>query len=165
MNNRGATSVLIIMLMVVLMVFGLTILTATLSNETLSDKKISWLEEYYVLEADAAVALSDLDETLQSFKELVVTSPKGDMTRSDYYRELINEQYEDFQHIFISVSKNQGEYQKYIDMDIICYIPSDLLSDEAFLTSKNFEINQYLQTQDLFEYKDIEFGVPYAPEQ
>ncbi|MBN2793783.1 MAG: hypothetical protein JXR88_00150 [Clostridia bacterium] len=165
MNNKGATSVLIIMMMVVLMVFGLTILTATLSSETLSDKKIDWLEEYYVLEADAAVALSNFDEALQGLKELVVESPKGDMTRSNYYKELINDQYEDFQHVFISVSKDQGDYQKYIDMDITCYIPSDTLSDEAFLTSNNFEINQYLQTQDLFEYKDIEFGVPYAPEQ
>lgn len=163
MNKKGATSILIIMLMVVLMVFGLTILTATLSNETLSDKKFSWIEDYYLLEADAQVQLAQLDATLQDLK-LQVISSSGDLTRSQAYQKLINDMYDDYNHIFMTVSRDQGDYKKYIDMDIQCYIPSDTVSDEDFLQAENYAIMAYVQTQDLFDYEEIEFGVPFAPE-
>lgn len=63
-NQRGSTSVLVIIMMIVLLVFGLAILTTSLSNVRLADKKINWLKDYYLLEADAAQALAELDQLL-----------------------------------------------------------------------------------------------------
>lgn len=162
MNNDGATSILIIMLMVVLMVFGLTILTATLSNQTLSDKKLEWLEDFYALEADAAVRLSELDETLEGLKIQAMDSAE-EGSRSDRYRSLIKSAFDHDDILYITISEEQGEYFKYIDMTLECIIPDDNLSDMEFLAMRNYKINEYLQTQDLFEYDDIRFGDPYAP--
>ena len=162
MNNDGATSILIIMLMVVLMVFGLTILTATLSNETLSDKKLEWLDDFYALESKAAVKLSEIDEKLESLKIQAMDSSE-ERSRSERYKELIKSEFESDDTIYISISEEQGEYLKYIDMTLECIIPDDGLTDIEFMAMRNYEIDEYLQTQDLFEYDDIRFGDTYAP--
>jgi archaellum component FlaF (FlaF/FlaG flagellin family) len=162
MNKKGATSILIIMLMVVLMVFGLSILTATLSNETLSDKKTDWVKDFYALETNVAIKLSEVDEKLETLKIEAMDSD-GDLLRSERYEALIREHFTDNEIIYLKVSEEQGEYLKHIEVGLRYIIPEDHLSDVAFMAEQNYEIYQYLQTQDLFEYEDIKFGNPFIP--
>ena len=63
-DKRGASSVLIILMMVVLIVFGLAALTTSLATARLGDKANDWTGEYYVLEGDANEFLFELDGLL-----------------------------------------------------------------------------------------------------
>jgi len=65
-NNKGASSILVIILMVVLMIFGLAILTTSLANQRLATKKRAWLVDYYQLEGAVEITLAHIDEQLQS---------------------------------------------------------------------------------------------------
>ncbi len=64
-NEKGASSVLVIIMMVVLLVFGLAVLTTSLSNVRLSDRKKAWLEDYYTLEADVETTIANYDGLLK----------------------------------------------------------------------------------------------------
>jgi hypothetical protein len=44
-------------------------------------------------------------------------------------------------------------------------VPDNTVDTRTFLDTKNYEIVLYSESQELFEYKDIEFGVPYAPDE
>ena len=63
-KENGASSILVIIMMVVLMVFGLAVLTTSLSNIRLGERKQAWLSEYYELEAVAAKELASIDALL-----------------------------------------------------------------------------------------------------
>ena len=63
-NDRGSSSILVIILMVVLMIFGISILTTSLSNMRLSEKKKSWISEYYQLEALSEERIARIDSML-----------------------------------------------------------------------------------------------------
>lgn len=165
LNKNGATSVLIIMLMVVLMVFGLTILTTTLSNDKLSSKKLAWLTDYYALEADAAIKLADMDESISALKAAAIVG-STDPSRAERFKALLKAELLADQelNVLLTASETQGDYLKYIDMTIACIVPSDTLTDELFLAADNYRLIKYQQTQDLFDYEDIQFGNPFAPE-
>ncbi|MCD6321710.1 MAG: hypothetical protein J7L77_01670 [Clostridiales bacterium] len=60
-NKKGASSVLIILMMIVLIVFGLAALTTSLATMRLGDKSNDWTGEYYELEASAEEFLFNLD--------------------------------------------------------------------------------------------------------
>ena len=163
-NNQGATSVLIILLLVVLMIFGLTILTTTLSNESLSNKKNEWLSDYYKLESKVAVNLADIDLKIQEIKEEVITNENKKEVLISRFKELEEVVVENNSYYFLlEVSENSGEYNKYISIKAELIIPDDGLSDSEYLALENYRIIKYSESQELFEYKDIEFGIPYAP--
>lgn len=151
-NKQGATSVLIILLMVVLMVFGLTILTTTLSNKSLSEKKQEWLNDFYQLESDVALNLAEIDFQMTNMKETA--------SSNDELGILVNEKYEVFDidgdyYYYFEVAEESGEYLKYI------FVSLQLNMDiEA---KKNYDIVEYSETQDLFDYEDIQFGNPFIP--
>ena len=63
-NRKGASSVLIILMMVVLIVFGLAALTTSLAAMRLGDKANDWTGEYYELEATAEEFLFKVDGLL-----------------------------------------------------------------------------------------------------
>lgn len=63
-NERGASSILVIIMMVVLLVFGLAILTTSLSNLRLSERKKDWLNEYYLLEGQVVAEVAAYDHLL-----------------------------------------------------------------------------------------------------
>ena len=63
-GNRGASSVLVILMMVVLALFGLSALTASLATVRLTEKSGNWAGEYYLLEADAETVVARLDKVL-----------------------------------------------------------------------------------------------------
>ncbi|RRD96073.1 hypothetical protein EII17_00770 [Clostridiales bacterium COT073_COT-073] len=63
-NNRGATSVLIMIMMIILMIFGLAALTTSVASKKLAQKNASWLKEYYALNGEAIKAYAYLEDTL-----------------------------------------------------------------------------------------------------
>ena len=63
-DTRGASSILVIIMMVVLLVFGLAVLTTSLSNVRLGERKRAWLSEYYALEGFSESELSKIDGLL-----------------------------------------------------------------------------------------------------
>lgn len=52
-DYRGATSVLVVVIMLVLMMFGLAALTTAVAGRRLTDKNLSMTQEYYQLEGQA----------------------------------------------------------------------------------------------------------------
>lgn len=73
-RKRGATSILVIIMMVVLLVLGLAILTTSLSGVRLAQKKQDWLQSYYKLEEQGAYAQASLDLLLAPVIEQAVDS-------------------------------------------------------------------------------------------
>lgn len=63
-KNSGATSIFVILMMVVLFVFGLAALTTSLAALKLSQKNAVWSDEYYVVEAQAEKTLAEIDRLL-----------------------------------------------------------------------------------------------------
>ncbi len=63
-NNRGATSVLIMIMMIILMVFGVAALTTSVASRKLAQKNAGWLAEYYALQGEAQAVYAHLDEAL-----------------------------------------------------------------------------------------------------
>lgn len=166
-NNQGATSVLIILLLVVLMIFGLTILTTTLSNESLSNKKNEWLTDYYTLEKDVAINLAKIDHQIQALKIEALNS--GSQSRDQYLIDQLKSSIEgiteegNIYYFWFDVSESSGEYLKHITVKAEILIPDNSLENGIYLKTKNYEIVLYSESQDLFEYNDIEYGVPFAP--
>jgi flagellar basal body-associated protein FliL len=153
-NKKGSTSVLIILLMVVLMVFGLTILTTTLSNKSLSEKKRAWVKDYYDLETQVAVQLADLDKEMMSLKE---KAAKEEIKLVNLYMNIMSlETIDDEYYTEFIVSEEKGDYLKHIAVKL--QLNMDLKSHV------NYKIVKYSETQDLFEYEDIKFGNPFFPD-
>lgn len=152
LNKKGSTSVLIILLMVVLMVFGLTILTTTLSNKNLSEKKRDWVKSYYDLESQVALSLADLDYQLDALK---AKADQEDLDLVNLYENMMVLENEDDKYYTEFVVSDEKEHAKYI------HVRLELILDLKI--SKNYDIVKYSETQDLFEYEDIKFGNPFFP--
>lgn len=83
-SDRGASSILVIIMMVVLLVFGLAVLTTSLSNMRLGERKKTWLSEYYTLEGLAAETIASYDRLLlEAEAETINYIASGDYV-SDY---------------------------------------------------------------------------------
>jgi hypothetical protein len=154
LDKKGATSVLIILLMVVLMVFGLTILTTTLSNKSLSDKKQAWLDEYYDLEGQVALELASVDSQLDQLK--LDAKANGQSLEITYNDNLELIPYNDGYKLFLQVASDE-DYSKYISVELELIMDPDI-------NKTNYRIIAYSETQDLFEYEDIKFGNPFFPD-
>lgn len=63
-SNRGATSVLIMVMMIILMVFGLAALTTSAVSKKLAQKNATWLKEYYQLRGQAEKFRMELEDGL-----------------------------------------------------------------------------------------------------
>lgn len=63
-NQKGATSIFVMIFMVILLVFGLAALTTSLASLKLADKNHSWSKEYYQLEANAEKEIAQIDQIL-----------------------------------------------------------------------------------------------------
>lgn len=63
-NQTGATSIFVMIFMVVLIVFGLAALTTSLAGLKLADKNHTWSKEYYLLEAEAEKEIALIDALL-----------------------------------------------------------------------------------------------------
>ena len=71
-NKNGASSVLVILMMVVLTLFGLSALTASMATVRLTEKSGVWTTEFYALEAQAETFVAQVDKVLyEAEKEAV----------------------------------------------------------------------------------------------
>lgn len=151
LNKQGATSVLIILLMVVLMVFGVTILTTTLANQNLSDKKLTWLKDYYELESEVAMNLADIDHQMSKMKMMANDDVDLGLLYAEHY-DITKENTYTF-----DVFESAEDQQKYITVTL--QLNMDVNSKQ------NYEIIEYSETQALFEYEDIPIANPFLPGQ
>lgn len=79
-DTSGASSILVIVMMVVLLVFGLAVLTTSLSNVRLGERKRAWLNDYYVLEGVSESEISKIDGLLLQAE----TSARAYIETDDY---------------------------------------------------------------------------------
>ncbi len=145
-DDSGMSSVLIVIMMIVLMIFGLAGLTLAMSNGRLADKKIDWLKDYYALEGDANTVIAQIDDAVKDAMtpddiiaaidtlnqhgdvDIAVSQDDGDMRLS------------------FTVAKD-GEYQKYIDVELSVQIKK--YGDVHLVTER------FIERQTAFEYEDI----------
>lgn len=79
-SEHGSSSVLVVMMMTVLLVFGLAIFSTALTNRKLVDKKTQWIVEYYQVENVAMQAVSAVYQRLQDGNHADFTSLSSDLT-------------------------------------------------------------------------------------
>jgi Tfp pilus assembly protein PilX len=65
-SKKGASSILVIMLLVVLMVFGIAALTTALSSMRLTQKVTDWNAQYYAAEAVAWERCAQIDRAAKA---------------------------------------------------------------------------------------------------
>ncbi len=63
-SNKGASSILVVLLLVVLVVFGIAALTTALSNLRLGQKSADWNSAYYGAEAQAQACFAKIDKAV-----------------------------------------------------------------------------------------------------
>lgn len=74
-SRKGASSILVIMLLVVLVVFGIAALTTALSGMRLTQKVTDWNAQYYEAEAIAWERCADIDRAV---KDALVGTDAGE---------------------------------------------------------------------------------------
>jgi hypothetical protein len=85
-SNKGAASVLVVFMMIILVTFGTLSLTAALANERLGAKTVEWMTEYYTLDAQAERLCMAVDACLLSAEEAVVSALPGNGFDLAYYQ-------------------------------------------------------------------------------
>ena len=65
-SKKGSSSILVIMLMVVLVVFGIAALTTALSNMRLGQKAAEYTDSWYAAEATASERFADVDKAVSA---------------------------------------------------------------------------------------------------
>lgn len=138
-DERGSSSILVIILMVVLLVFGLAVLTTSLSNLRLSEKKRNWLDDYYSVEAKAWYRIAVVDQLLIESAE-----EANSMVRSGDYMDIymldeatnLDELYGVFAYVYQDIA--QTTLRNYIESD-----PTSVLMmsyDNAIKVNGGYEI-------------------------
>ena len=175
-EEKGAASVLVMLLLLALVVFGTAALTTSLANYRLTEKNVDWQKAYYQLEGEAEAVRADIISLGQEVSKM--TLPRGS---SDFYQELIKalnlfsdrveylnfEQTDEGLMILFRVSESDQAYAKHIDAAILstysesdgesCKLMSFKHSQEAFV------IDEKLEFEDPFEnpFEDGEDSEPF----
>lgn len=160
-EKDGVTTVFVILLMVVLLMFGIGVLTITLSNENLSKKKDDWIEAYYSLEKNMA---EEMAETTKKLHDLQEDSGSYE-TFEDLYMQGISETFPVYtlgDHAYIELLVRQDE-DKYLMAELRLLMPSSPEDLEDFKTRLPYEVVTYIEQQTLFDYEDIDYENPYLP--
>jgi len=179
-SERGSTSILVVIFMIVLMIFGLSILTTSISNTRLAEKKRVWLSEYYLLEGYTARELAMLDNIITKNKNETVTDLENslidedarsqvyikkiieDLENQGYWVSLLESELEKELVVYLEIKENDSEIPKHLSLDLKLIIPDDLLSDDDFLNNANFEIAGHTEWQKPFDFEEsIKFEDPF----
>lgn len=108
-NRKGASSVLVILMMVVLVLFGLSALTAGLASLRLTEKSGLWAEEYYLLEGKAETRTAQIDRILHNAETKAVEY----MVNREYMNESGTVFTDDIQNfIYLNMTENLPESAK-----------------------------------------------------
>lgn len=65
-SEKGASSIMVVLLLVVLLVFGIAALTTALSNARLGQKVDDWDDKYYAAEKEANVDYAEIDKAVSA---------------------------------------------------------------------------------------------------
>lgn len=153
LRKKGATSILVIVLMVVLIVLGLAILTTSLSGVRLAQKKQNWLQSYYGLETQAALAQESLSKGLVPLLEGSKTKPltkaalEGLSQGIDNGTLKIEKGQGVLWHFYLQVDDTKAKPVKHLTMQIVLD-PRKKLPEALNLVA-------YKQWQDAFEFKNL----------
>ncbi len=142
----GASSVLVMITMIVLIAFGLASFSLALSNERLADKKIAWLTEYYQVESQANLLIAEINAALQ--KEDSIQAIKS-IQRSDFNCSAFNinqNSTEDYTYTVEFSVKHGKQNAKYIDVKL------------GINADNEIDIISFKQRQDPFEYTESPIG-------
>lgn len=120
----------VVLLTVVLLLFGVGVLTITLSNENLAERKQAWIHEYYNLEGQMAEEFSKVYMTLKAIQD---TLEDSDHLLEDYKNQIQNN-YEvsiEKDHHYISLEvPESGDHFLRAKLEIT--MPSAAMSYEEF---------------------------------
>lgn len=83
-SEKGASSILVILLLVVLMVFGVAALTTALSSMRLGQKVAEWNAQYYEAEAIAWERFAQIDRALADISNADEESVKKKLDALDF---------------------------------------------------------------------------------
>lgn len=109
-DNKGAASVLVIVMMLVLVVFGLAMVTTALAQSRLSQSHETWVADYYELEKDAQAMIAEIDRVLyQTEMEVVNYLKVGDILSEDYFGPIAN--HFEYQDGFLDEDSRTGQNQ------------------------------------------------------
>lgn len=122
-----------------------------------------WLVDYYTLEGEVALRLADIDHQIQAIKEDTIKEMTND--RLAIFKNKLSklELDEEFSLTF-DVAEENDDYNKYIEIKLMLNMPDNKYTNEEFLKISNYDIVKHSEVQDLFEYDDIKFGDPFAPD-
>lgn len=87
-SEKGASSILVILLLVVLMVFGVAALTTALSSMRLGQKVAEWDAQYYEAEAIAWERFAQIDRALADISHADEESVKKKLDTLDFDTEI-----------------------------------------------------------------------------
>lgn len=177
-SDRGSTSILVVIFMIVLMIFGLSILTTAISNTKLAEKKREWLTNYYKLEEEVAFELKDIDIIINDIKRdsLENYNTDSNLKRSDFFYESLLQELPMLGYdIYVSeidtekvlmvnfdLKEDSGVIPKHIFVELKIIIPENELSEGDFIGLTNYEIKTHKEWQEPFEYKEsIKFEDPF----
>jgi hypothetical protein len=85
-SNKGAASVLVVFMMIILVTFGTLSLSAALANVRLGSKAVSWMTDYYELDARAEVFCMEVDAYLLSAENEAAAFLSEDNFAEVYYQ-------------------------------------------------------------------------------
>lgn len=171
-QEEGATSIFVIILMVVLIVFGLAALTTSLASLKLSNKNTLWIKEYYALEGEAERLLSVIDDALIDATDKAKSTSDGNREQYlDIYNEKVwsslfelSETYPEIQifteqnYVTYTVKEKKDAYPKNITVVLNILEPP---TDNPEKNHQRFAILQWKEWQNQFEYdQDIDFENP-----
>lgn len=184
-KEQGATSIFVMILMVVLIVFGLAALTTSLASLKLSNKNSLWTKEYYLLESKAEEYVAKIDQRLIKAEKVArdVATAK-DQFNNEYYNNVLTniqklaEEVNDIEvyiedahfeewiaegsksiNLSFIVKESKEAYPKNITVDMEILLPDyDVLTN---MNQSRFKINRWQEWQNAFEYdQDINFENP-----
>lgn len=177
-SERGSTSILVVIFMIVLMVFGLSILTTSLSNTRLAEKKRQWLTEYYALEGEVSKEMALIDQQIDRIKEetldalnqtdqdlrtLYSEKLKTELSQKGYGVE--NGENEEVT-VFFDVSEERKDIPKHIYVELMLPLPATNGDTKQFIQTPNFKVVAHTEWQEPFVLdENIKFEDPFkAPE-
>lgn len=161
MSDRGSSSVLVILIMVMLVVLGLLALISTWSGLKLARKNASWSTTYYELDSMAENRLAEMDACLKDAEK----SAELYMMTKDYERPQSSYLPSDIQHTVHDdwlVARASGEEAKFVDTlrEKLYYIYCEMRLNEC--SDGEFEIIRTQDSEDgmLKVYTTVYEGAP-----
>ena len=84
-SERGAASVLVIFMMIILVTFGALSLTAALANLRLGSKVLSWMDGYYSLDSRAEILCAEMDSRLLLAEQAAQSALTGEVLNEEEF--------------------------------------------------------------------------------